>query len=397
VSFICNVGQVDGSSRWKWKGGYQRENSKGWLDNFGKVTNLNVISQVTLDSCEEECSKIAKCVGYTYITSRSRCDLKDESGIAGGLKELDGLVSGKKVNRKGCSCTDYVNKNGFGQCKKSHPKQFYNEVSCYVNLPTTCTDIIQSRTDRGKWLSHEACLIDVPVHQCPAELKEDALGPFFIPNTALPLFGDIAPPNQVDLFVEGVVYDSSCKPVPGAKVEVWHASPHKDGTAYYTCRPTPMTCTWEPCTADVKDRGWSACARQCIPGLCNGTSPGRCSIGDQIDIWDESTLTEKLWYRGLDYTDKDGHYWYNTSFPGTYKVRPVPHIHYKVTYPSGEEMVTQLYFEGHNSNGLERNQVKEVVPDADGGGRVTFHIYPENFESLKLAANGCPFEFQPHP
>jgi len=388
VSFICNVGQVDGSSRWKWKGGYQRENSKGWLDNFGKVTNLNVISQVTLDSCEEECSKNAKCVGYTYITSRSRCDLKDESGIAGGLKEFNGLglVAGKKL-KKGCSCTDYVNKNGYGQCKKSHPKQFYNEVSCYVNLPTTCTDIIQSRTDRGKWLSHEACLIDVPVHQCPAELKEDALGPFFIPNTALPLFGDIAPPNQVDLLVEGVVYDSSCKPVPGAKVEVWHASPHKDGTAYYSCRPTPLTCTGQPCTQDV-------CAHRCIPGLCKGPRPdNRCSIGDQIDLWDESKLTEKLWYRGLDYTDKAGHYWYNTSFPGTYKVRPVPHIHYKVTYPGGEEMVTQLYFEGHNSNGLresQRNQVKEVV-----GGRVTFHIYPENFENLQLAS--CPFNGRRQP
>merc|ERR1719187_1543420 len=61
-------------------------------------------------------------------------------------------------------------------------------------------------------------------YQCPAGLKEDALGPFFIPNTLLPLFGDIAPPNEVDLLVKGFVYDSSCRPVPGAKVEVWHAS-----------------------------------------------------------------------------------------------------------------------------------------------------------------------------
>ena len=58
------------------------------------MTNLNVISQVTLSSCEEECSKNAKCVGYTYITSSSRCDLKDESGIGGGLKKIDGLIAG---------------------------------------------------------------------------------------------------------------------------------------------------------------------------------------------------------------------------------------------------------------------------------------------------------------
>jgi len=392
VSFICNVGQVDGSSRWKGKGG--------------------------------------------------------------------------------CSCSDYKNDFGFGQCKKKSSR--LGKVACYVNLPTTCTDKIPSKTDRGKWLSHEACLTDVdncvvgdgssyrgststtqdgvpcqkwssqspnahnywtldnrvnrgvgdhnhcrnpdrdsrpwcitatpgkvwdycdiptcqtgPSVQCPAGLKEDALGPFFIPNTILPLFGDIAPPNEVDLRVEGVVYDSSCRPVPGAKVEVWHASPHKDGTAFYSCRPTPLTCTGQPCTQDV-------CAHRCIPGLCKGPRPdNRCSIGDQIDLWDESKLTEKLWYRGLDYTDKAGHYWYNTSFPGTYKVRPVPHIHYKVTYPGGKEMVTQLYFEGHNSDREQRNQVKEVVPVVPGFGRVTFHIYPENFENLRIAS--CPFNRSQQP
>ena len=66
---------------------------------------------------------------------------------------------------------------------------------------------------------------------------------------------------------------------------------------------------------------------------------------------------------------------------------------FQVTYPGpgGKEMVTQLYFEGHNSDGFkekQRNQVKKVV-----GGRVTFHIYPENFESLNPTANGCPFKF----
>ena len=63
-----------------------------------------------------------------------------------------------------------------------------------------------------------------------------------------------------------------------------------------------------------------------------------------------------------------------------------------MTYPSGEEMVTQLYFEGHNTdgfNGNQRNQVKELVPDEVVGGRVTFHIYPENFASLQFAS--CPF------
>jgi len=417
VSFICNVDQVDGSSRWKGKGGYQRINSKGWLDKYGKVTNLNVISQVRLDSCEKECSKNAKCVGYTYITSRSRCDLKDKSGIVGGLKELDGLVSGIKVNRKDdCVVGDGSSYRGSTSttqkgltCQKwssqsPNTHNYWtqdNRVNRGVGDHNHCRNpdgdsrpwCITATKGRQWW---DYCDIPTcqtgptgPGHQCPAGLSKDALGPFFIPNTFLPLFGDIAPPNQVDLYVEGVVYDSSCRPVPGAKVEVWHASPHKDGTAFYSCRPTPLTCTGQPCTQDV-------CAHRCIPGLCKGPRPdNRCSIGDQIDLWDESKLTEKLWYRGLDYTDKAGHYWYNTSFPGTYKVRPVPHIHYKVTYPGGKEMVTQLYFEGHNSDREQRNQVKEVVPVVPGFGRVTFHIYPENFENLRIAS--CPFNRSQQP
>jgi len=342
VSFICNVAQVDGSSRRK-----RNDNCV-----VGDGSTYRGSTSTTKDGvlCQKWSSQWPN--PHRYWTQNNR----DNRGIG---------------NHNHCRNPDSDHQPW---CITTDPYKQWD----YCDIPTCQTS---------------------PRHQCPARLREDALGPFFIPNTLLPLFGDIAPPNEVDLLVEGVVYDSSCRPVPGAKVEVWHASPHKDGTAYYSCRPTPMTCTWKPCTEDVKDRGWSACARQCIPGLCNGTKPGRCSIGDQIDNWDESTLTKKLWYRGLDYTNKDGHYWYNTSFPGTYKVRPIPHIHYKVTYPDGEEMVTQLYFEGHNSDrfkGYQRNQVKKVVP-SEAGGRVTFHIYPENFASLKFAANGCPFEFQPQP
>ena len=70
------------------------------------------------------------------------------------------------------------------------------------------------------------CRVPGPVHQCPPRIEEDDLGPYFIPNTELGLSGDIAPSDEVNLRVEGVVYDSACRPVAGAKVEVWHASPH---------------------------------------------------------------------------------------------------------------------------------------------------------------------------
>jgi len=289
-----------------------------------------------------------------------------------------------------------MNDFGYGDCQKNSSR-FGHKVICYVEPESTCTDKKPSVLEWGMYVSHLACLTNGPVHQCPPQIEEDHLGPYFIPNTELGLSGDIAPSDEVNLRVEGVVYDSSCRPVAGAKVEVWHASPENDGKAYYTCLPKPLTCNRQPCTKDVVDPRFpqfSSCARLCIPGLCNGTTPsGRCSMGDQTDNWDQGFLTRKLWYRGRGYTDEDGHYWYKTSFPGIYNFRAIPHIHYKVTYPGRKELVTQMYFKGHIPAGFENftktNQIVKL-------GRckksqcATFNIHPEK-ASIYDPKIKCPF------
>ena len=56
---------------------------------------------------------------------------------------------------EGCSCTDFVNKNGYGQCKKGSSVR--KLPFCYVELPSTCEDKKQSTTDPDKWNSHDAC------------------------------------------------------------------------------------------------------------------------------------------------------------------------------------------------------------------------------------------------
>ena len=58
----------------------------------------------------------------------------------------------------GCSCHEYVNQNGYGQCQK---KDFHQEHVkllhvCYVNQPSNCSDLYASVTDPGKKLSAEA-------------------------------------------------------------------------------------------------------------------------------------------------------------------------------------------------------------------------------------------------
>ena len=55
-----------------------------------------------------------------------------------------------------CSCSDFTNRNGFGRCRKSD-SDFGGRRSCYVNLPTTCSDLVRSNSNWGKFLSADAC------------------------------------------------------------------------------------------------------------------------------------------------------------------------------------------------------------------------------------------------
>jgi hypothetical protein len=57
-----------------------------------------------------------------------------------------------------CTCIDYVNKNGVGNCTQNwRENRFDGENVCYVALPSSCGDLKNSRTDAGKFLSAVAC------------------------------------------------------------------------------------------------------------------------------------------------------------------------------------------------------------------------------------------------
>ena len=53
----------------------------------------------------------------------------------------------------GCNCKDFVNPNGYGNCNKKYKKG----PICYVNQPTSCSDIKPSKSNAGERLSWEAC------------------------------------------------------------------------------------------------------------------------------------------------------------------------------------------------------------------------------------------------
>jgi len=105
------------------------------------------------------CAK-KRCAG----NSQYCCGRKEEicNGNYGGLRpcEVRPITTPAPLDpiptQPGCSCSDFVNKNGYGNCKKQD-SDFGGLVSCYVNLPSTCTDLVQSGSNPGKYLSAGAC------------------------------------------------------------------------------------------------------------------------------------------------------------------------------------------------------------------------------------------------
>jgi protocatechuate 3,4-dioxygenase beta subunit len=126
----------------------------------------------------------------------------------------------------------------------------------------------------------------------------DQLGPFYVPEA--PFSANIAAPEEPGerVVISGRVLGSpDCAPLADAVVEVWQAS--ASGQYYF-------------------------------PNAAGGTEPSRSLL------------------RGRMRTDHEGSYRFETVLPAAYDLgggasRP-PHIHFRVTHPDYQPLVTQLYF-----------------------------------------------------
>lgn len=126
---------------------------------------------------------------------------------------------------------------------------------------------------------------------CPLSTA-DPLGPYHVadaPRRTVLVSAD--EPGQ-RLFITGRVLDPNCEPIANTIVDVWHAT---DAGCYSVLQ------------------------------TCPDEDPFNC--------------------RGQMLTDADGNYAFETILPGYYPGRP-RHIHYLVSTPNGEPLITQLYFEG---------------------------------------------------
>ncbi|EKE73662.1 intradiol ring-cleavage dioxygenase [Gallaecimonas xiamenensis] len=104
------------------------------------------------------------------------------------------------------------------------------------------------------------------------------------------------------------VVDSTCNPVSGLEVEVWHC----DVAGLYSAD-----------SSDAADEG-----RDFNSGFCSGN---------------DSSALQSRWFRGSQVTDSQGRVNFKSCFPGWYSGRTI-HIHFKVRSNSSESLTSQFCF-----------------------------------------------------
>ena len=139
----------------------------------------------------------------------------------------------------------------------------------------------------------------------------DMLGPYWSPNhPERTVLANLEEPGD-RIFISGVVTADDCgTPIQNASVDVWHAN----------------------------DEGCYTVFQGCESGN---------SSNDPYNL------------RGIIFTDQNGYYGFESILPGYYAGRP-RHFHYKITSPSGLELVTQCYFE---VDPLTNGEWEENYPD----------------------------------
>ena len=145
--------------------------------------------------------------------------------------------------------------------------------------------------------------------------SSDILGPYWSENHPHRTILANSDEPGTRIFISGKVKENDCEtPISNVLVDVWHAN----------------------------DQGCYTVFQDCESGNSNE---------DSYNL------------RGLMTTDENGNYSFESVWPGYYAGRP-RHFHYKVTTPSGLELVTQCYFEidPYIDEQWEENHLGLVIP-----------------------------------
>jgi protocatechuate 3,4-dioxygenase beta subunit len=147
-------------------------------------------------------------------------------------------------------------------------------------------------------------------------------------------------PLQLSLAVQRV---TSCEPIPGATVEVWHCDALGEYSGFAAAQPQAQG---EP----PGSRSGAGAAKPGPGGPPPGESPGPGGPGGE-----QQPVNELRFLRGGQVSDGSGRVTFQTVYPGWYLGRTV-HIHVKV-HAGGQEVHTgQLYFDDAISNAVYTQQ-----------------------------------------
>jgi protocatechuate 3,4-dioxygenase beta subunit len=116
--------------------------------------------------------------------------------------------------------------------------------------------------------------------------------------------------NGLPVRIAFLVVDETCKPLPGANVDIWHCGPD---------------------------------------GLYSGEDASDfCTSGD-------ARARAARWYRGTQTSDANGRVYFNTCFPGWYSSRTI-HIHFTLRLNGQEYVTSQLVFDDALDNEIVASQ-----------------------------------------
>merc|ERR1712112_307430 len=121
------------------------------------VTKLQTLIEKSKSTFKEVKESGSVSPGYVQTFAREKEQFEEVAVVAEKVQE----TLAAKPKQPDCTCSEFTNNNGIGKCqhrvKIGDAIAFGGQVACYVNEPTSCSDVIPSESNPGKYLSAEAC------------------------------------------------------------------------------------------------------------------------------------------------------------------------------------------------------------------------------------------------
>lgn len=165
-----------------------------------------------------------------------------------------GILQDWQVYGEGCTCKDFVGDTGHGNCRTKLKPQ--DRFMCYVEQPSSCTDLVDSTSNPGEKFSFDACtrielcackflIGETGYGNCKKELDDKRMCYVEQPSSCPDLTNSNSNPGEQFSFVACVQDTSAPKtiPTPSPTISLTSSptiSPTSSPTISPTCKATRM-------------------------------------------------------------------------------------------------------------------------------------------------------------